>query len=168
MCPNLAVPLKNTCGYSAQVVPVGLLGTDSTPDFGAAGTHPHWLPTRDGERNNDPSTAANAAYGRKWTVIWKRNLRVVGGELGIGGLRRVAGAEAEGPRGKDGSEMNTHYDHYKYHPKKQTLGSLLNQQQRLSHVSTFISQTAGLFHFTPCTHLNLWDVYMARTHVRDH
>lgn len=84
------------------------------------------------------------------------------------GGRRVAGAEAEGPRGKDGSEMNTHYDHYKYHPKEQTLGSLLNQQQRPSHVSTFISQTAGLFHFTHCTHLNLWDVYVARTHVGDH
>lgn len=46
--------------------------------------------------------------------------------------------------------------------------SLLNQQQRLSHVSTFISQTAGLFHFTHWTHLNLWDVYVASTHVGDH
>lgn len=46
------------------------------------------------------------------------------GNRGTLGGRRVAGAEAEGPRGKDGSEMNIHYDHYKYHPKKQTLGSL--------------------------------------------
>lgn len=49
--------------------------------------------------------------------------RRVGNRRTMGGSR-VAGAAAERPRGKDGSEMNTHYDHYKHHPKKQTLGSL--------------------------------------------
>lgn len=45
--------------------------------------------------------------------------RRAGNRRTLGG-RRVPGAEAEGPRGKGGSEMNAHY---KYHPKKQTLGS---------------------------------------------
>lgn len=152
-------------------MPVGLLGTDSTPDFGAAGIRPHRLPTRDRERNGWPEHGCKSGIWKEMNSHLKEEFescrRRAGNRRALGG-RRVAGAEAEGPRGKDGSEKNTHYDHYKYHPKKQTLGSLLNQQQRLSHVSTFISQTAGLFHFTHCTHLNLWDVYVARTHVGDH
>lgn len=112
VCPNLVVLLKNTCGHAPQVVPVGLFGTLSTPDFGAACIHPHWVATRDRKWNDDPSSAANTAYGRKRTALWKEKCesckRRAGNKRTTGGSR-VAGAEAEGPRGKVlGRRRTTH------------------------------------------------------------
>lgn len=113
VCPNLVVVLKNTCSHAPQVVPVGLFGTVSTPDFGAACIHPHRLATRDRKWNDDLSSTANTAYGRKWTVLWKKKKKKVesckrraGNKRAVGGSR-VAGAEAEGAKGEGfGSEMN--------------------------------------------------------------